>query len=486
MRSARRTPTRRSGPNTVIVGAAVLLATIVAVVVAIQATTRLPFQSLYSLRLLAPNAAQVTKNAAVTIAGTRVGEVTSVSAVRGPGGPGRAGGAGGAGGTPFAELLLAIDRRYAPLPVDSTYAIQLTGTLGAKVVEITPGTSSRMLPDGAVVPAAQAVPRPVDVDQVLDAFSAGARAGARASLLGFGAGLAGRGADLNTAISQLLPLSGDLTPVMRALAAPSTGLGAFVSSADRLFSELDGVAERQAMLVRELDRTFGALAPTAPQLALAIERSPQTLADGTAAIQQTQPLLAATTRLLAELRPAAAALPATVPALAGALSYGARNLPRLPHASAEIGRGLEVLARFSQTAPALPGVQRLQLTFATAQPLLAFLTPAQTTCNYPALVIRNVASLFKDHVATGTMARAGGVVIGVATNSERGPSTTYFQGKPAHALGPLHWNPYPYTAAPGQPRSCEAGHEPYIQSRAVIGNVPVTTPGTTESAVSLP
>jgi ABC-type transporter Mla subunit MlaD len=157
---------RSRRPNTIVVGAAVLLGTAAAVVISVQATGRLPFVPVYTLHLRVPNADQVTKNDNVTIAGSRVGQVQSVSAVRGPNGP-------------EADLQLAIEKHDSPLPVDSTYAIQLTGTLGAKVVEITPGRSPLMMSDGSVVPEHQAVPRPVDLDQLFSAFSTRARDGAR-------------------------------------------------------------------------------------------------------------------------------------------------------------------------------------------------------------------------------------------------------------------------------------------------------------------
>ena len=37
------------------------------------------------------------------------------------------------------------------------------------------------------------------------------------------------------------------------------------------------------------------------------------------------------------------------------------------------------------------------------------------------------------------------------------------------ASGPLHVNPYPNTASPGQTRECSAGNEPY-PNKAVLGN----------------
>ena len=50
-------------------------------------------------------------------------------------------------------------------------------------------------------------------------------------------------------------------------------------------------------------------------------------------------------------------------------------------------------------------------------------------------------------------------------NNEGGPSS-------APANGPntdnhVHLNPYPNTAAPGQPQECEAGNEPYLAGKTV-------------------
>jgi hypothetical protein len=36
--------------------------------------------------------------------------------------------------------------------------------------------------------------------------------------------------------------------------------------------------------------------------------------------------------------------------------------------------------------------------------------------------------------------------------------------------GPLHFDPYPNTASPGEPRECSAGKEPYSTAAAAIGN----------------
>ena len=106
-------------------------------------------------------------------------------------------------------------------------------------------------------------------------------------------------------------------------------------------------------------------------------------------------------------------------------------------------------------------------------PTVAFLTPAQTVCNYATLWFRNVASLLSEGDANGTWQRFIVVIAPPGPNNEGGPSSA-----PANGGGPqpqanhLHDNPYPNTASPGQTRECEAANENYLAGQTVIGNVP--------------
>jgi hypothetical protein len=67
-----------------------------------------------------------------------------------------------------------------------------------------------------------------------------------------------------------------------------------------------------------------------------------------------------------------------------------------------------------------------------------------------------------------------------ALNSENSPSSGPATGGGFTSANWLHANPYPNTASPGQPRECEAGNEPYLTDRVVIGNVPGNQGTTTE------
>ena len=43
---------------------------------------------------------------------------------------------------------------------------------------------------------------------------------------------------------------------------------------------------------------------------------------------------------------------------------------------------------------------------------------------------------------------------------------------PASQSNHVHANPYPNAAAPGGPRECEAGNEPYYVGKTIVGNTP--------------
>ena len=454
-----------------ILGALAVMALVYGSYISFRANSGLPFQPTYHLTLDLPDAAQVFKQADVNMAGERIGSVSSITVVP------RAGDR-----PPVAQLKLAIDKRYEPLPADTTATVGISGTLGAKYVELTPGTSTRTLKEGATLPLRQARPS-VEIDQLLDTFTPKARQGIRSSLDGLGLGFAGRGEDINLALGVFPALLADLEPVARNLADPMTGLARFVRAISAFAGELGPVADRTASLFRDLATTFGALGRVAtPSLQQTISRTPPALDAVITQAPRINTLLSETTRLFAGLRPGVAHLPHSAPITADALGAGARNLPLLPGLDQRLDTLLTRVSSFAQSPDVLTGIDRLTLTFAALQPLVSDLAPAQTTCNDVALFARNLGSLFKEGIATGTMVRAGGVVVGVQNQNERGPAQHIFTGPVAKAMGPLHANPYPDTASPGQRHVCEAGHEPYVYNKPVIGNAPGVPSARTEEA----
>jgi virulence factor Mce-like protein len=443
----------------VLIGAITTLVVIVAVFLAYNANSGLPFVPTYDLRAELPNAANLVEGNDVRIGGDRVGVVDAIRPLRRKG--------GGVG----AEVSMKLENRIKPLPVDSTLLVRPRSALGLKYVEIRPGSAREGFEPGATIAVAQARPEPVEIDEVFNMFDERTREGSRRTLKGFGDGLAGRGRDVNEAIVELRPLFTNLEPVAASLADRSTRLGRLFRELGDAVSIVAPVAEEQAQLFVNLDVTFAALADVArPFLQDTISKSPPTMDTAISEFPRQRPFLRNTAAFARELRPGVRVLPVTLPDLADALEFGTPTLRRTPRFNRQLEGVFQALERFA-TDPLVPrGVRRLTDTVSSLKPTLAFLTPAQTTCNYVTLWFRNIGSLLSDGDQNGTAQRFIIIAAPQGPNSEGGPSSA-----PANGPSPdnhLHANNYPNTAAPGQPRECEAANEPFRAGQTVIGNVP--------------
>ena len=447
--------------NPVLIGALTVLVTIVAVVLAFQANTGLPFVPRYTLHVRVANAAELTRGAEVHMGGALVGSVASVTPER------------TANGTPIAVLQLELNGDVQPLPVDSRFTIRLKGAIGEKYLAVDRGRSRIGWRNGATVPVSQ-TSATVDLDQVLAMFTPLTRAGVAATTVGFGNALAGRGTDLNDAIGAFVPLTRNLGPVMRNLASPRTDLRGFIHGLSSLTGALAPVATTQASLYGNLDTTFRSLAGVAiPYLQDWITQTPPTFASVIAASPQLSAFALDTAALLRDLRPGFATLPSSAPVLADAFAAGIRNLPGTSLTSELTVRLAKALAAYSANPAVQQGLDRLTLTSSSLGPPLRFLTPVQSSCNYVTLFLRNIASSLSDNVGNGTVLRFVIIAIDQVLGGEAVPSQTPFLSTSAaggNNHGPLHVNPYPNTNSPGQTPECAAGNERYSPYQAQIGN----------------
>jgi hypothetical protein len=164
------------------------------------------------------------------------------------------------------------------------------------------------------------------------------------------------------------------------------------------------------------------------------------------------------------------------PGLASAFAKGEPALRRAPALNARLVSALGAVEAVAADARVRPAVQRLTRFTSLLEPTVAFVAPAQTTCNYLALLLRNVASAVSESDVVGTFLRFGVIAMKEGPNSEAGPSSAPANGPPSTANltadSFLHANPYPNTAAPGQVRECEAGNERYAAGGQLIGNQP--------------
>ena len=441
----------------VLVGALTTLIVLVAVFLSYNANQGLPFVPTYDVNAKLPNAAQLVKGNEVRVGGYRVGVITEIKPVRQQ------------DGESYAEVQMKLQKNIEPLPIDSQLVVRPRSALGLKFIEITLGGSDAGFQAGDTIPLSAANPRPVEFDEVLNMFDARTRDGQRRTLTGLGNGLAGRGQDLNEVIRLLPPLFADLQPVAQNLADPRTRLERFFPSLARAAAEAAPVAQQQADLFANLDTTFAALSSVArPFIQDTITKSPPTLDTAISNFPQQRPFLRNTAGLMRELRPGVAVLPETLPDLADALELGTPALRRSPALNKRLEGVFEALADFS-TDPIVPrGIRRLNDTVTSLYPTLRFLLPVQTTCNYATLWFRNVSSLLSEGDKFGTWQRFIIVATPQGPNSESGPSSA-----PANGPSPenkLRTNPYPWTASPGQPKSCAAGNENFPRNEQAFDN----------------
>ena len=454
-----------------LVGAVTVLVVVVAVFLAYQANNGLPFVPTYRLSAQLPDTESLVPGNEVRIGGQRVGQITEIKPENVDNAPCPNDPTRQCTGQ-VAVVDMNLNQDLDPLPENSTVVVRARSALGLKYLQINRGNSTRGFEQGATIPLTAARPEPVEIDQVFNMFDAPTRDAIQTNLLEFGNALAGRGVAFNAAIGQLKPLVGVLTPVMRNLADPTTDLSGFVSSLSATAAEVAPVAEIQGQLFVDLDTTFAAFARVSrPFIQESISRSPAAEDAAIADLPTVRPFLANTARLFSELRPGFHALAPRAKELAAATVEGVKALPLAPGFNAQLDPTAQAILNLANDSSARQGINYLTDFNNTLAPPLRFITPAQSVCNYASLLFRNVASFLGTGNGIGTSQRFIVLQPPIGPNSEIGPSSAPASGG-GQATNFLHYNPYPNTAAPGQPRECEAGNEVYFPGRQVIGNIP--------------
>jgi hypothetical protein len=219
----------------------------------------------------------------------------------------------------------------------------------------------------------------------------------------------------------------------------------------------------------------------------AISGGPPALDTAIRELPAQRPFLRESEELFRRFRPGFEALAAAAPDLSAAFRAGEPALRRSPELNRRLTRTIETLEELGADPRVPEGLERLETTVATLRPLIEFIAPAQTRCNYLALLFRNGASAISESDVVGTMLRVVPLPLPITPGSEAGPAATPANGPaPAPTMTPaekslnedsfLHSNPYPHTAAPGQTQECEAGNESYtalnLRERQAIGNLP--------------
>ena len=361
------------------VGAITTLIVIVAVFLAYNANQGLPFVPTYRVSAEMCNAARLAPNNEVRIGGNRVGVVESIETVELEEATGCQATTGDSAST-AAKVNLKLDESAKPLPDDSIVRVRYRSSFGLKYLEVERGTGQGMA-EGATLPVSQSEEQ-VEFDDIANTFDTPTRESSRIVLEGFGNAFAARGVSLNQAIESLAPLFGNLQPVARALADPSTRLA-------NLFPELGDaarlvapVAAEQAEFFTFAGIAFAAITADPDALRDTISEGPPTLRTGIRSLPVQRPFLrdfAAFSRLL---RPGVRDLRISLPILNDAIARGKAVLPRTVRMNQDLQGVMVELEELVDSPSTLISLQRLGTLFDETTSAASHIVPAQTVCNY--------------------------------------------------------------------------------------------------------
>jgi virulence factor Mce-like protein len=475
------------------VGAITTLIIIVAVFLAYNANSGLPFVPTYRVSAEICDAGRLGPNNEVRIGGNRVGVVESIDTVPAPPNSGCQA-ADGSSASTVAKLNLKLDKSAEPIPADSTIRVRYRSAFGLKYLEVSRGTSPTGLAAAETLPLSQSQEQ-VEFDDVYNTFDTATRENSRRVLQGFGDAFAARGASLNQAIGALNPLFANLRPVSEALADPTTQLVRFFPELADAARIVAPVAVDNAEQFTNGAIAFGAISSDPQALRDTISNGPPTLEAGIRSLPVQRPFLADLAAFSRLLRPGVAELRRALPDLNQAVLLGSRVLPRTVRMNSDLEDVMTRLNELVADPSTLVSLTRLGDTFNLVQDAGRKIVPAQTVCGYFNYWVTFLTSHFGLPTPFGFAERVlpPGIAGTLAPNAlPRNPMDNYSGGQgdgrlssnplvpdgergvfdplnsdpTAHDGIPiLHGNPYGPAVTDGQP-NCQAGQTGYALGEA--------------------
>jgi ABC-type transporter Mla subunit MlaD len=406
----RGSPLQSIASSPTMIGAITTLIIVVAVFLAYNANSGLPFVPVYRVSVTVPNAARLTHDNEVRIGGTRVGVVESIDPVETtPSGQLVSNSSTPKGNNTCcvaAQMNLKLDKSASPIPEDSIFRVRYKSTFGLKYVEIIRGTGPAA-PEGFVFNGLDDTgncPLPTDLatfaqtepktskdgcfqhqtefDAINNTFNRATRTAGRKGLIGYGSAFAGRGASINEAIDRLGPLFRNVIPVSKNLANPSTQLARFFQALGRTSRLVVPVAFENSDQFTQAAIAFDAISSDPAALRATILEGPPLLREGTPELARQRPFLRDFATLSQRLRPGVQALRATLPSLTSAIHVGTPVLTKSAGTSKQLRKVFVQLLRTVKAPETKIAIQRLGDTLDQAKPLADWVAPSQTVCNY--------------------------------------------------------------------------------------------------------
>lgn len=312
------------------------------VAVAVSANKGVPGRDYATVFVDTPETGSLRSHDRVTIGGVRVGQVVELT-------PREQG----------ARIELQIEPGVE-LAADTRVRVRANGLLGARYVQLIPGSSGRQLADRATLRGDETT-LTSSVPNALDVFDQETRGGVGASVRGLGAGLAGNGRQLNDAVRVSSDAAIPFARIMEAITAREGAARRLVPALDSAVTPLDAEKEALGDLFAPGDRALRPFSTERAALRATLDEAPTSLASATSSFASGQRLLRATGELA---RSAHRTLPIATPGLrqTTALLREARDGDRSP---------LERATALLRTAePAVPAALKITRSLRPTLPLL--------------------------------------------------------------------------------------------------------------------
>jgi phospholipid/cholesterol/gamma-HCH transport system substrate-binding protein len=458
----------------VLVGAVTVLVAIVAVFLAYNANQGLPFVPTYDVSAELHGGSNLVNGNDVQLGGRRVGLVEEIKPA-----------IDRETGNTIAVIDMKLDKDIEPLPVDTQVRIRPRSPLGLKYVELTLGRSAESYAAGDTIPLKQAK-ESIELEDFFSTFDSETRNNQRTALEGFGTAFAGRGVAINEIIHNLVPFLTHAEPVFRTLSDPDVRLDRLFVELRRFSGQIAPVADTYAQLFENMATTFEALSRSPESLRQTIERSPDTLDSGIRSLPVQEPFLADAEILFRRLEPVAEELDRSAPVLAQALEVGAPVLEKAPALYERTEGVLDALYSLAANPSTLLALQDLDDTLSVAAPLVEYIAPYQTVCNYWTYYWTSISEHVSEPVRGGTIQR---VLLRNDDNSQDNRLSDSTGEKPVdipanepaigaqgpiRALETLHAHPYgPAIDAAGN-ADCQTGQRGYLERLVTDFRYPVS------------
>jgi virulence factor Mce-like protein len=376
------------GPKIAAIVAFVSLSAAVFVLLLKMAGVQIPFERHYTLSARLPDGLQLVSNADVRSSGVKVGRVVRIES-RGS----------------QAQVEMQLDDKVLPIYRDARVQIRTKTLVGENYIDVTTGTPrAGRMPSGATLPASR-TSEAVQLDDILSALDPATRRAVQRTVGSLGAGLDGRGGDLNTSLAALQPAFQDGSRLLGVLQTQREQLATLVDDAGTVmqaFGERTGAVRTLAVKLR---RTAEAAAARDDEIRATLRELPPTLDQARGSVTRLGALSQIATPVVANLTRAASDLSPTVRELAPAARETRAMVTQLRGALPDaepLVRNLRTFATTSQPlAPALDAVLR------QANPALGYLAPYHREFG---AFFANVGSAVDTHDALGNVGRVHAVV----------------------------------------------------------------------------